>query len=91
MAFDIAKISARARNLRAEKARLQTEHQQKIKDIDDKIKKEEEIFGEVNRLLEPFICKSCHGTGEESYTDAAGSKDCRECRYCHGSGINYRD
>lgn len=31
-------------------------------------------------------CPSCSGSGEESYTDAAGSRDWRSCSTCKGWG-----
>lgn len=34
----------------------------------------------------PEVCPSCGGSGEESYTDAAGDTDTRECRTCRGLG-----
>ena len=34
----------------------------------------------------PDICPSCKGTGEERYTDAAGSRDWRDCSMCDGVG-----
>jgi DnaJ-class molecular chaperone len=33
------------------------------------------------------VCESCNGKGEESFTDAAGSRDWRDCRECNGSGV----
>jgi len=32
------------------------------------------------------ICPSCNGTGQERYTDAAGSGDWRDCKTCNGIG-----
>jgi len=34
----------------------------------------------------PEKCPSCEGTGQERYTDAAGSGDWRECWTCRGLG-----
>lgn len=34
----------------------------------------------------PEICPSCGGTGQERYTDAAGSGDWYECLTCNGLG-----
>lgn len=37
-------------------------------------------------LLLKEICPTCKGSGEERYTDAAGSGDWRECKTCRGLG-----
>ncbi len=49
----------------------------KIKDI----KQKKEML-----LSLSVICPSCNGTGKESYTDAAGSNDIRNCLTCRGLG-----
>jgi len=58
------------------------------------IKEMKRIKAEVNELefkkeiisKLKTICPSCKGTGEERYTDAAGSGDWRECSICKGLG-----
>lgn len=47
----------------------------------EKLKKKREML-----LSLPDICPSCKGSGQERYTDAAGSGDWRECRTCRGLG-----
>lgn len=34
----------------------------------------------------PETCPSCKGSGRETYTDAAGSRDWRDCLTCKGLG-----
>lgn len=51
---------------------------------ESKLKRLQEKKRLMQTLLE--LCPSCKGTGEESYMDAAGSRDWRDCKTCGGIG-----
>ena len=62
-----------------------------IADIDGEIDALNKAIATVNNAVQPIICPTCYGTGEERYTDAAGSRDTRPCRDCQGTGIRRDD
>lgn len=75
------------RALYQRKNSLTEDYQKAVSEIDAEIVKLQASVDLVNEVVTPLLCKSCRGTGEESYADAAGSRDTRECRYCGGTGI----
>lgn len=56
-------------------------------EISKLIKQKRALEAEKEMLLNlPVTCPSCDGSGEESYVDAAGDTDIRDCRTCRGLG-----
>ena len=53
-----------------------------------KLQEKKRLLEKQRELLEhlPELCPSCEGKGTETYTDAAGSIDWRECKTCRGLG-----
>lgn len=70
---------------------IEKQLEQRIKVLE---KRKEELNKEVteleNRLKSiskmPAECLYCEGTGQKSYTDAAGSRDYKTCPVCGGIG-----
>lgn len=69
------------------KRKIQEEAKRQCDELDVEIAKVDQALDTINSTLAPYICPACHGTGEESFTDAAGSRDTRSCTKCGGSGI----
>lgn len=88
MSFNVGALYGKIRKMRDYRAQLIKEHEARLKEIDEEIAEEQKALDKLNELLEPYICKSCGGDGNESFTDAAGSRDWRKCRSCKGTGVN---
>lgn len=88
MAFDFSKLATKVNRLRQQKREIESEYNRKIKDIDKEIEEEQKALDKVNEVLKPYICSCCDGSGEETFSDAAGSRDYRKCTSCGGIGVN---
>jgi DnaJ-class molecular chaperone len=88
MAFEIGKLTGRLRNLQERRRKLQSDYERELAEIDAQIKDEQAALQRINEVLEPYICKQCGGTGQDSFMDAAGSRDWRTCKHCRGTGIS---
>lgn len=69
------------------KRKIQDDAKRQCEAIDVEIAKVDQALETINSAIAPYICPVCHGTGEEPFTDAAGSRDTRPCTKCDGSGI----
>lgn len=87
MGFSISLFYRNIQALKERRVRLVTEFSIQIKEIDEQIQKAQKAIDTINEAVKPYLCKYCNGKGEESYLDAAVSKDYRTCKYCHGTGI----
>lgn len=85
---DIISALVKKKNHYAEtKKRIKEEAKRQCDEIDVEIAKLDQALETINSAIAPYICAACHGTGEEAYTDAAGSRDTRPCSKCGGTGI----
>lgn len=73
--------------LNQQRRKLTEEYEANCRAIDTEISRYKSALDTVNEAVKDIICPACAGTGEESYTDAAGSRDTRECSRCGGTGI----
>jgi hypothetical protein len=89
MNLNISKFTNNINSLNERKRKLTQEYERNIKEIDAEIVKEKTIIDNINEALQPYLCTACNGSGEESFLDAAGSKDHRPCRHCKGSGFDF--
>lgn len=69
------------------KENAKKEYEAVVHECDAELAKIDEAIKQVNSALEPYICNVCHGTGEETFMDAAGSRDTKECSACGGTGV----
>jgi lipoate synthase len=88
MPIDIYRFSKKLHEYENLKRRIEDQYKRDIENIDQLIEAEKKTIAAIEEALAPVICKGCGGSGEESFLDAAGSRDTRKCRYCGGSGIN---
>ena len=91
MGLDLSQMNRRLLSLIKARERLTSTYEQNLKEINAEIAIEQDNLKRVSEILSPYICRYCSGSGEESFMDAAGSKDTRRCRYCNGSGIRQKD
>ena len=91
MADLIGALTKKRVTLCERKRRIQAEANQQIHEIDREIASIDEALATLNEAVKEYACPRCHGTGEERYTDAAGSRDYRECPHCGGTGIKRND
>ncbi len=83
-------VDKRARLLKARRA-IREEADRKIASLDAEISQINEAIDVINDACKPLICTCCGGTGEERYTDGAGSRDTRTCTKCGGTGIAVKE
>ena len=80
-------LSCKRSQLMARKHELQREYVAKVDEIDREIEKVNQALELLDEATKEFRCPNCDGTGEISYTDAAGGRDYKECPYCKGTGV----
>lgn len=67
--------------------RIEHHKERLLKDISKLESELKALESKKEKLLQlKDICPTCNGSGEERYTDAAGSGDWRECETCRGLG-----
>ena len=81
------KVITKLNDLQKRRAELIRKHKEELKELDAEIAKEKTTLEKLEKALEPYVCKACNGERTESYTDAAGGKDWRECSACLGTGV----
>lgn len=69
------------------KHKLQNDFDKQILEVDKQISNINDVLNQVNALMEDYICPSCKGSGEHSFTDAAGGRDYEDCPRCKGTGF----
>ena len=87
----IGALTKKRATLYERKRRIQADANQQIHEIDGEIAGIDKALATLNEAVKDYICPVCGGTGEERYTDAAGSCDYRECPHCGGTGIRRAD
>lgn len=69
------------------KSTMTQQYNARCKKIDEELDVLRSALQTANDAVKDVLCDRCDGTGEESFTDAAGSRDTRECHACGGTGI----
>lgn len=71
------------------KLKVQDEADRQIREYDAEIRSIDRAISKINDAAKDILCPACGGTGNERYTDAAGSMDERACTRCKGTGIKF--
>lgn len=71
------------------KRKAQEDADRQIREYDAEIKNIDRAISKINDAAKDILCPACGGTGNERYTDAAGSMDERACTRCKGTGIKF--
>lgn len=66
---------------------IRDDAERRCAELQTEIDKIDVALATINDALEPLLCKHCCGSGETSFTDAAGSRDTKPCQACGGTGI----
>ena len=86
--FDIiGELHKKIESLNRRKNILARQYEEQITKINEEIDKYNMSIQIVNEAIKPYLCKNCNGSGEERFTDGAGSRDTRKCEVCGGTGI----
>jgi hypothetical protein len=88
MVINLEVIKQKIYRLQVQRKTLIKNHEEELARIDTAIVEEDNVLKKITEIMEPHICKCCHGTGKESFVDAAGSRDYRKCEQCFGTGVN---
>lgn len=83
----ITKLTHRKTAIVAAKANIMRDAEAQCRKLDAELRSISKAIETINSAAQPFLCKSCGGSGEESYTDGAGSKDTKPCSACGGTGV----
>lgn len=83
----ISSLTKKKATLLGAKRKIQEDAKRQCDELDIEIKRIDDALQTINDAAKQFLCPSCGGSGEEYYTDAAGSRDTRACHKCNGTGI----
>lgn len=83
----IGALYEKIRRLNQRKTSLTVEYNARCAEIDCELATLQSALQTANDAVKDILCPYCKGTGDESYTDAAGSRDSRKCSHCSGTGI----
>lgn len=87
MADYIGALTAKKAKLVGARQKIQADADNQIQQINGQIQAIDRAIALLNDAVKDYVCKACGGTGEVRYTDAAGSRDWKECPVCRGTGI----
>ena len=57
------------------KAQLKRDYEEAAREIDKEISRIDETFKTIEKVVAPYKCKACGGTGQHTGVDAAGSRE----------------
>ena len=83
----IGALNKKRHALIARRLKLTEDYERSAHEIDVEIDNIDKAIDTLNEALKDYVCPACGGTGEESYTDAAGGRDYRKCSRCGGTGV----
>lgn len=69
------------------KKQLTEDYEAAMAEIEEDLADLNTAIENVNKIMAPFTCKACGGTGTQRVCDAAGDMDDEPCSKCHGTGI----
>lgn len=87
-ALVMPEISKKRSALVMRKQQLTRDYKAAVAEIDGEISQLDAAINTINEALAPHLCKTCGGSGEHTFIDAAGSRDSEPCPECHGTGIS---
>ena len=88
MPNSITILVLRRRCLVENKAQLKRDYEEAAREIDKEISRIDETFKTIEKVVAPYKCKACGGTGQHTGVDAAGSSEEYPCKKCRGTGYD---
>ena len=88
MPNSITILVLRRRGLLEDKAQLKRDYEEAAREIDKEISRIDETFKTIEKVVAPYKCKACGGTGQHTGVDAAGSREEYPCKKCRGTGYD---